>query len=269
MAQSTILPPGSLILVTGANGFIASHVVHALLQQGFRVRGTVRDLERSAWMVEKAFKEGAAKGDFELVTVADMAEKDAFKDAVSGVAGIVHLATIASLDPDPNKVIPQTIAGVVNLLECAAHERSVKAFVFTSSIVAAAMAAADVPFHVDATSWNEMALPLAWAPPPYDADRALVTYMASKVEAEKAFWKFVNEQKPAFVANAVLPFTTFGPLFDTQQGPSTNGFLFPILQGQTTHLSMIKACEYSRPIAFIMQSQSLHLPSSSLHTFRP
>jgi len=35
------------ILVTGASGFIASHIVQQLLEGGYRVRGTVRDPERT------------------------------------------------------------------------------------------------------------------------------------------------------------------------------------------------------------------------------
>jgi len=36
---------GGLILVTGASGFIASHIVKMLLDRGFAVRGTVRRLD--------------------------------------------------------------------------------------------------------------------------------------------------------------------------------------------------------------------------------
>lgn len=32
------IPQGSLVLVTGANGFIASHVVKQLLENGYKVR---------------------------------------------------------------------------------------------------------------------------------------------------------------------------------------------------------------------------------------
>lgn len=34
-----------LILVTGASGFLASHIVKQLLEKGYRVRGTIRSLK--------------------------------------------------------------------------------------------------------------------------------------------------------------------------------------------------------------------------------
>lgn len=49
MGSSTELaiPKNALVVVTGANGFIASHVVDQLLLAGYRVRGTVRNTEKA------------------------------------------------------------------------------------------------------------------------------------------------------------------------------------------------------------------------------
>ncbi len=42
----------TLVAVTGTSGFICLHCVLALLQQGFRVRGTLRDMAREASLRE-------------------------------------------------------------------------------------------------------------------------------------------------------------------------------------------------------------------------
>jgi len=41
-----------LVLVTGISGFIASHVTSKLLEQGFAVRGTVRNKKKGQRIVE-------------------------------------------------------------------------------------------------------------------------------------------------------------------------------------------------------------------------
>jgi nucleoside-diphosphate-sugar epimerase len=77
------LPKGSLVLVTGANGWIASHVIDQLLQAGYNVRGSVREDSKAAWLKEYvADKYGAGK--FEVVVVPDMSIDGAFDEAVKG-----------------------------------------------------------------------------------------------------------------------------------------------------------------------------------------
>ena len=64
-----VIAPGSRILVSGANGFIAVWLVRYLLEQGFAVRGTVRSKEKAAFLIEM-FKSYGDK--FELVVVEDI-----------------------------------------------------------------------------------------------------------------------------------------------------------------------------------------------------
>lgn len=52
----TIVPPGGLVLVTGVNGFLASHIALNLLERGYKVRGTVRSQEKADWITEAIAK---------------------------------------------------------------------------------------------------------------------------------------------------------------------------------------------------------------------
>ncbi len=102
MSSALDIPGGSLVLVSGATGFVASHIIKQLLERGYRVRGTVRDLEKAAWLTRDVFKAEAARGDFELVTVTDLGAKGAFDEAVGGgVAAIVHVANVVTPTPTP------------------------------------------------------------------------------------------------------------------------------------------------------------------------
>lgn len=92
MAPPLALEKGSLVLVTGANGYIASHIVDQTLASGYRVRGTVRDMSKADWMVE-LFSQRYGKGSFEPVVVKDMSADGAFHETMKGCAGVIHAAS--------------------------------------------------------------------------------------------------------------------------------------------------------------------------------
>lgn len=78
-----VIPKDSIVLVTGVNGFIGSHIADQLMEAGYRVRGTTRDISKvkdlsALW--EKKFGEGR----LELAVVKDMAAEGAFDEAIKG-----------------------------------------------------------------------------------------------------------------------------------------------------------------------------------------
>ncbi|KAH7129560.1 hypothetical protein B0J13DRAFT_453363 [Dactylonectria estremocensis] len=211
--NTTAIPKGSRVLVTAANGYTGSHIVMELLKQGFKVRGTVRDLASGQWLLDDDFVSPFAKrGDVELV-VADTSVPNAFDDVVKGVSAVIHVAIISDMVADPNIAVPATVEAALTVCRSAAREPSIKRFVFTSTFWAAAMPTPGVTDTItNLDTWNQMALQAAWAPPPYEADRAIPVYCASKVEAEKAVWKFVQDEKPSWVVNSVSPCFILGDL---------------------------------------------------------
>lgn len=78
------IPPNSLVLVTGVNGYIASHVADQLLEAGYRVRGTTRSLSKIESLAK--FWEGKfGKGKVGFVEVKDMSHDGAFDEAIEGI----------------------------------------------------------------------------------------------------------------------------------------------------------------------------------------
>jgi nucleoside-diphosphate-sugar epimerase len=244
MSDLAAIPKGSWVLVTGATGYIGSQIILNLLERGYKVRGTVRDVKGSAWVADELFPKYAASGALELFEVKDIAAHGAFDEAVKGMSGVIHVATISTLSPNPNEIIPQTVQATLSAIEAAAKEPTVKGFVFTTSLVAMAMPIPDVPFHVDSNSWNEMVGPMAWAPPPYDPSRSLIVYMQSKVEAEKALWKFVEEKKPGFSVNTVSPTTVLGRVLHPKQWTTTPGWIKSLWNGEVDFIQILTACKY-------------------------
>lgn len=77
------VPKGSVVLVTGVNGFLGSHVAKQFLEFGYKVRGTVRDPAKNSWL-SNAFDNQYGQGNFELVKLADMTSEEALKEVVKG-----------------------------------------------------------------------------------------------------------------------------------------------------------------------------------------
>ncbi|KAI1089874.1 aldehyde reductase [Rostrohypoxylon terebratum] len=208
------IKPGSLVLVTGANGFIAGHIIDQVLQHGYRVRGTVRNISRDQWLTGH-FEEKYGSGKFELAEVPDMLADGAFDEALKGVSGLIHAATPVLMSPDPNAIIRPVEAAVTRILEAAAKEPGVKRVVLTSSSSACTTLNGTQVFAINSDLWNEAIVEAAYAPPPYEgSERIEAVYAASKMRQEQAAWKWVREHKPSFVFNAVLPNANIGPSID-------------------------------------------------------
>ncbi|KAI9761179.1 MAG: hypothetical protein M1840_002011 [Geoglossum simile] len=222
--KTPALPEDSLILVTGATGFMGSHIANELLKRKYRIRCTTRDTAKADW-VRKFFEGKYGKGCFEAAVVSDMTKPDAFDEVVK--------ASVLSFSPNPNEVIPITVAGMLNTLNSAAKEQSVKRFVFTSSSTAATLPKPNVEFNIDETTWNDEVLPIAWAPPPYEQSRAFAVYGASKTQAEKDAWAFMEKNNPSFVFNTILPDTLYGEILDPEnQQASSGGMLADVFLGK-------------------------------------
>ncbi|KAK5127127.1 hypothetical protein LTR85_008487 [Meristemomyces frigidus] len=216
------LPKDSLVLVTGANGWQAMHVVDQLIEHGYRVRGTVRDAEKTV-RTGRYFKDKYGPGKYMTAVVPDMVPKGAFDIAARGCSGVVHVASVMTFSPDPDEVVTPSIAGALNALEAAAKEPNVKRFVYCSAAAAAVAQGTGMREDVTNESWNMSALKTAWEPPPYDVERAWAVFSSSKMQAEQTVWRWYRARRPQFVLNTVLPSMLWGKMLDPQnQGYSSS-----------------------------------------------
>ncbi|KFX98713.1 hypothetical protein V490_02167 [Pseudogymnoascus sp. VKM F-3557] len=226
-----VIPPGSRILVTGANGYIGSHVVQELLSLGYIVRGTVRS--EKLWL-DELFKSKFGPDSFESIVIPDLGNFDTLSKAMRDVSGVIHVASDVSFSPNAEEVIPKVVSATETVLEAAAKqpEGSIKRVVLTSSASAAALPQPGVEgVVVTKDTWNTATVKAAFDEnTPADA-MPFTVYVASKTEGERAAWKWVKNNKPAFEFNAVLPYYTLGQVLHREITGSTMKWAANLLKG--------------------------------------
>lgn len=176
------------VLVTGAGGFIGSHLVETLLSLKANVSCFVRYTSLNRW----GFLEGIDKKGKLTVTAADLKDSDAVRKAVKDNEIIFHLGAAISIPHSydfPREHLQTNIIGTFNLLQ-ASREFNVKKFVHVSSSEVYGTAL-DIPI--------KESHPLQGQSP----------YSASKIAAEKlAESFFLSYGLPVAIAR---PFNTYGP----------------------------------------------------------
>ncbi len=90
----------SLVLVTGASGYLAAHIVKQLLEQGYRVRGTVRSLKDEKKVAPLRNLVENPKHPLELCE-ANLLDENGWIAAVKGCMFVLHTASpVPSYVPD-------------------------------------------------------------------------------------------------------------------------------------------------------------------------
>ncbi|KAJ5113383.1 hypothetical protein N7456_001917 [Penicillium angulare] len=236
MKTNWAISPPSCILVTGANGYIGSHVVDQLLTLGFCVRGTVRN--EKPWL-DDLFQSKYGPGRFESVIVPRLDDEDVLLRILNGISGVVHVASDLSFRPDAHEVIPPMVSAVRLLLRASAR-KSVERVVLTSSSSAALLPNPGVEgIKVTEETWNYGAVNAAWDVHTSVESKPWMVYAASKTEVERAAWKWIKEYSPSFVFNAVLPDTTIGPILHQNIGGSTMKITADLLEGNESAINNI------------------------------
>lgn len=136
MVKMSSSKENELILVTGAGGFIAMHVIDKFVREGYRVRGTVRSLDDKGKIA--SLRKIAPESKLELVE-ADLLNPSSWSEAMRNVTVVVHVASPFPSQPpaDEMDVIRPALDGTLNVLREAFNNRyTVRRVVLTSSTIA-------------------------------------------------------------------------------------------------------------------------------------
>ncbi len=119
--------------MTGAEGFIGSHLTEELVRQGFMVRAFVLYNSFNSW----GWLDNCApdiKGNFE-VFAGDIRDPHGVKEAMKGCDAVLHLAALIAIPysyHSPDTYVDTNVKGTLNVLQ-AARELGVKRLIHTST----------------------------------------------------------------------------------------------------------------------------------------
>jgi len=185
------------ICVTGASGFIASHVIKQLLEKGYEVKGTVRSLkDRSRYSFLDELPN--AEKNLELIE-AELLKEGSYDGAIKDCEYVIHMASpyIVDVNNPQTDLVDPAVNGTLNVFKSCSKEPRVKRIILTSSFAAVT----DQPIKgkiFNEFDWNTKS----------SLDRN--PYYFSKTLAERAAWDYIKEHKPDFDLVCINPYMVVG-----------------------------------------------------------
>ena len=206
------------VLVTGAGGFLGSHLTEALVTSGAQVRTLVHYNSRNDWGLLELLPQDI-KGNLEVVA-GDLTDPFGMTRLVAGCDVVFHLAALIGIPYSyvaPAHYVAVNVTGTLNLLE-AARTQGVEAFIHTST---------SETYGTAAYTPMDEGHPLKGQSP----------YSASKIAADKLVESYYCSF--GLPAVTVRPFNAFGPRQSARAVIPT--IITQALAGDTIHLGNTRA----------------------------
>ncbi|KAF5952998.1 hypothetical protein HYC85_010942 [Camellia sinensis] len=212
------------VCVTGGTGYVASWLIKKLLENGYRVRTTIRSSNHPDSKKDLSYLTNLPCASEKLqIFNADLDLPESFDEAIQGCIGVFHVAhPVDYKEKKPEEVkIQRAINGTLGILKACLHSKTVKRVVFTSS-------ASTIMFNdkgldvLDENHWSDI-----------DYIRSVkiygVSYMISKTLTEKAALEFAEKHGLDLVT--VIPTVVNGP-FICPRVPSSVNFSMAMIFGK-------------------------------------
>jgi len=200
------------ILVTGATGYIAKHLIVQLLNAGHRVTGSLRNLSRGDELraaLAPHLNEAALLDNLSVVAL-DLSQDTGWEDAMQGIDVLMHTASPFPLTQtkDEQATIRPAVDGALRAVK-AARAAGITRVIMTSSSVAIMNTDLEPGQNVyDERNWSDLDHPGANG------------YVKSKTMAERAVWDWQSKEAPDMQITMINPGFVQGAPLDAQYGTS-------------------------------------------------
>eukprot|EP01083_Nonionella_stella_P054793 144614_1 len=220
------------VLVTGGSGFIAGHIIKQLLERGYNVRSTVRDLGNHQVKYKYLYDLQTEPNKLQLFQ-ADLTQDDNWDNIIRPCTYIISVASPiprrdGTTQISDQSMIDTAVSGIKRLLKFSLkYQQSIKRFVLTGSTAACEFRIAHHNKLVHSISTDE------WSD--VDGNDRINPYQISKTLSEQYLWQFMKDNDNPFEGVAIMPGWVIGPLLTTSKPGSVetvNMFLngeFPFL----------------------------------------
>lgn len=207
------------VLVTGGTGFVGIHTIFQLLLQEYNVRTTLRSLSRKDEITQALTAGGINSFENLSFYEAELTSDVGWNDAVKGCDYVLHVASPFPLaEPkDENDLIIPARDGALRVLR-ASRDAGVRRVVLTSSFAAIGYGTRKQNHVYTENDWTDETAPI-------------MAYLKSKTIAEKAAWKFIQQEGGAMELTVINPVGIFGPALGSIKSASIEGVIETIIHG--------------------------------------
>ena len=197
------------VLLTGISGFLGGHVALQLLNAGYTVRGSLRNLAKADKVRDTLARAGADISRLEFVAL-DLMDDAGWREAAEGCRYVQHTASpfVLKIPDDKMELIGPAVEGTTRALN-AANAAGAERIVLTSSMAAIAYGhdkARTAPFTED--DWTDL------------HGRGVNFHQESKTLAERRAWEIMEQAGRRDALAVINPSGIFGPLLDEDPGTS-------------------------------------------------
>tara|TARA_A100001011_G_C14240317_1_gene812965 strand:- start:456 stop:1466 length:1011 start_codon:yes stop_codon:yes gene_type:complete len=188
------------ILVTGATSYIGKHCIALLIEKGYKVRTTIRDIKR-ADQVKSDLEAHLGKSVDLKFYEADLMKEDGWFDAIKGCDAIIHIAGPfpMSYEGGEKELTGPHEDGAMRVFRLA-KDHGINRIILTSSVASIWMDSTidDTVRYIDESNWTNL------------SDTNLDAYTKGKALKERAAWDFV-EKNDSIKLTTILPSLVLGP----------------------------------------------------------